>query len=154
MKRPFFILLSLALILSIEVINAQQKSMKTEFKQAFPMGNELPPESAQHFTGQAYLAQLTTLKELNVPAFNVTFEPGCRNNWHSHTGGQVLIVTAGKGYYQEEGKPIRTLSPGDVVEITPNVVHWHGATPDDWFAHIAIECNPQTNKTTWYDSKK
>ncbi|MCC8062464.1 MAG: carboxymuconolactone decarboxylase family protein, partial [Rikenellaceae bacterium] len=66
-----------------------------------------------------------------------------------HTGGQLLIVTAGRGYYQEEGKPARELLPGDVVEIAPNVVHWHGAAPDSWFSHLAVTCNPQTNKSTW-----
>lgn len=79
----------------------------------------------------------------------MTFEPGCRNNWHSHTGGQLLLVTAGRGYYQEQGSPARELLPGDVVEIAPDVVHWHGAAPDSWFAHLAVTCNPQTNRATW-----
>lgn len=130
--------------------NAQEKDMKneTKFLQIFPQG-EKNTAYAQYFTGQSYLAPLTQLKELNVPVSNVTFEPGCRNNWHSHTGGQLLIVTAGRGYYQEEGKPARDLLPGDVVEIAPNVVHWHGAAPDSWFSHLAVTCNPQTNKSTW-----
>lgn len=119
------------------------------FQQIFPQGEKLPGQFSQYFIGQAYLAGLTQNKELNVPISNVTFEPGCRNNWHSHTGGQLLIVTAGRGYYQEEGKPARELLPGDVVEIAPDVVHWHGAAPDSWFSHLAVECNPMTNKTTW-----
>ncbi|MCC8170982.1 MAG: carboxymuconolactone decarboxylase family protein [Parabacteroides sp.] len=121
---------------------------ETTFQQIFPQG-EKNTAYAQYFTGQSYLAPLTQLKELNVPVSNVTFEPGCRNNWHSHTGGQLLIVTAGRGYYQEKGEPARELLPGDVVEIAPDVVHWHGAAPDSWFAHLAVACNPQTNQTTW-----
>lgn len=130
---------------------AQEKNMKSEttFQQIFPQGEKLPQQFSQYFIGQAYLSPLTQNKDLNVPASNVTFEPRCRNNWHSHTGGQLLICTAGRGYYQEEGQPARELLPGDVVEIAPNVVHWHGAAPDSWFSHIAIECNPQTNKNTW-----
>lgn len=149
MKSKIMIILCVALFVSIATVHAQNKKM--DMKQLFPIGNKLPQESAQYFIGQAYLAPLTTIKELNTPISNVTFEPGCRNNWHSHTGGQLLIVTAGKGYYQERGKPIQMLLPGDVVEIAPDVVHWHGATPDSWFAHLAIGCNPQTNKTSWYE---
>lgn len=122
---------------------------KTVFQQMFPQGEKLPAQFSQYFIGQAYLTPLTQTKSLNSPVSNVTFEPGCRNNWHSHTGGQLLIVTAGRGYYQEEGKSARELLPGDIVEIASDVVHWHGAAPDSWFAHLAVECNPQTNKTTW-----
>ena len=103
----------------------------------------------QYFSGRSWLAPLTSMKELNVPVSNVTFEPGCRNNWHSPTGGQLLVCVGGEGYYQEKGKPARRLKAGDVVEIAPDVVHWHGAAPDSWFSHLAVECNPQTNKNTW-----
>ena len=115
---------------------------------AFPTGK---PNVAyeQYFSGRSWLAPLTSMKELNVPVSNVTFEPGCRNNWHSHTGGQLLVCVGGEGYYQEKGKPARRLKAGDVVEIAPDVVHWHGAAPDSWFSHLAVECNPQTNKNTW-----
>lgn len=81
---------------------------------------------------------------------NVTFEPGCRNNWHSHTGGQILIAVGGVGYYQERGKAARRLL-GDVVEIAPDIEHWHGVAPDSWFSHLAIGCNPQTNKNIWLE---
>lgn len=132
-------------------VNAQLNKMKNEtiFQQLFPQGEKLPEQFSAYFIGQAYLAPLTQNKELNVPVSNVTFEPGCRNNWHSHTGGQLLICTAGRGYYQEQGKPAQELLPGDVVEIAPQVIHWHGAAPDSWFSHLAIECNPQTNQNTW-----
>ena len=126
------------------------KNMETEVPEisAFPTGK---PNVAyeQYFSGRSWLAPLTSMKELNVPVSNVTFEPGCRNNWHSHTGGQLLVCVGGEGYYQEKGKPARRLKAGDVVEIAPDVVHWHGAAPDSWFSHLAVECNPQTNKNTW-----
>jgi 4-carboxymuconolactone decarboxylase len=118
---------------------------------SFPVGNELPQQFSQFFIGQAYLAPLTSNADLNCPVSNVTFEPGCRNNWHSHTGGQLLICVGGRGYYQEKGKPARQLVAGDVVEIAPNVVHWHGAAPDSWFSHLAVATNPQTNVNTWLD---
>ncbi len=118
----------------------------------FPVGEKLPEQFAKYFTGQAWLAPLTTDRALNVPVSNVTFSPGCRNNWHSHTGGQLLIAVGGRGYYQERGQPARALLPGDIVEIAPDVVHWHGAAPDSWFSHLAVECNPGTNKNTWLGS--
>lgn len=119
------------------------------FRQPYPLGEKLSPNP--NFTGEVWLAPLSEKKELNVPMANVTFEPGCRNSWHSHKAGQLLIATAGIGYYQEKGQPARRLYPGDIVEIAPDVVHWHGAAPDGWFAHIAITTNPQTNAAVWLD---
>ncbi len=124
-------------------------AMEHPFEQIFPQGEKLPEQFSQYFIGQAYLACLTADPALNCPVSNVTFEPGCRNNWHSHSGGQLLIVTAGRGYYQAQGRPARELHPGDVVEIPAGVVHWHGAAPDSWFAHLAVEANPQSNRNTW-----
>ena len=118
-----------------------------DFQQPYPIGEAM--KGHPNFIGTAYLYPMSEVKELNVPMFNVTFEPGCRNSWHSHSGGQLLIATAGIGYYQEKGKAARRLFPGDIVEIAPNVEHWHGASPDSWFAHLAIECNPDSNKVTW-----
>lgn len=118
-----------------------------DFQQPYPIGESM--KGNPNFIGMAYLYPMSEVKELNVPMFNVTFEPGCRNSWHNHSGGQLLIATAGIGYYQEKGKPARRLFPGDIVEIAPNVEHWHGAAPDSWFAHLAIECNPDGNKVTW-----
>lgn len=120
-----------------------------DFKQPYPAGTEM--KGNPNFIGTAWLYPLSHEKELNVPMFNVTFEPGCRNNWHRHSGGQILIATAGTGYYQEKGKAARRLFPGDIVEIAPGVEHWHGAAPDSWFAHLAIECNPENNEVTWLD---
>lgn len=118
---------------------------------AFPVGEPLPEQFSQYFIGQAYLAPLTNNASLHCPVHNVTFEPGCRNNWHSHTGGQLLICVGGKGFYQEKGKPARCLTVGDVVEIPANAVHWHGAAPDSWFSHLAIATNVQTNENTWLE---
>ena len=116
----------------------------------FPTGKE-NTEYAKYFTGKSWLASLTTNKDLHVPLSNVTFEPGSRNNWHSHTGGQILIAVGGEGLYQERGKPIQHLKPGDVVEIAPNIEHWHGATRNSWFSHLAIACNAQTNENKWLE---
>lgn len=137
-----------AIFLSSGYINAQNMETTVPEISAFPTGK---PNVAyeQYFSGRSWLAPLTSMKELNVPVSNVKFEPGCRNNWHSHTGGQLLVCVGGEGYYQEKGKPARRLKAGDVVEIAPDVVHWHGAAPDSWFSHLAVECNPQTNKNTW-----
>lgn len=130
----------------------KHKEMETTIPQIsnFPTGEE-NTGYAQYFTGKSWLAPLTTNKDLNVPMSNVTFEPGCRNNWHSHSGGQILVAVGGEGLFQERGKPARHLKPGDVVEIAPNIQHWHGATADSWFAHLAIACNPPTNENTWLE---
>lgn len=105
---------------------------------------------AKYFIGNSYLHKLTLDQ---VPAFGVTFEPGCRNNWHIHHaktgGGQILIVTAGEGYYQEWGKPARRLRKGDTVNIPANVKHWHGAAPDSWFQHIALEVPGTEQSNEW-----
>lgn len=115
-----------------------------EFKQIFPLGDK-NDAYAQYFIGQSYLQPLAT-GEMN--ASNVTFEPGCRNNWHiHHGGGQLLLCTAGHGWYQEEGKPARGLGPGDVVNIPADVKHWHGAAADEWFSHVAVSV-PSTNAST------
>lgn len=132
--------------------NQNHKNMDTSIPKIsdFPLG-EPNTGFAQYFTGKSWLAPLTSNKDLNVPVSNVTFEPGCRNNWHSHTGGQLLIAVGGVGYYQERGKAAVRMEPGDVIEIGPNVEHWHGAAPDSWFSHLAIIGNPQTNKNTWLE---
>lgn len=136
--------------MATNLINAQNDAR--QFRQPYPLG-EKNDAYAKYFVGQSYLYKISDNKDLNVPLANVTFEPSCRNNWHKHAGGQMLIATAGIGYYQEKGKPARRLYPGDVVEIAPEVVHWHGAAPDSWFAHIAIECNPNIKGgSTWLEA--
>lgn len=116
----------------------------------FELGEPNPYK--QFFSGRSWLKHLTAREEeLGVPIYNVTFEPGCRNNWHKHTGGQMLIGVGGIGYYQARGEKAVKILPGTVVEIPANVEHWHGAAPTSWFSHLAIETNPKTNKNTWLE---
>ena len=108
---------------------------------------------SQYFTGNSYLKPLTNPKETNVFIANVTFEPKCRNNWHIHHsskgGGQILICVDGEGWYQEEGKEAQRLVPGDVVTIPANVKHWHGATANSWFSHLAVEVPGENTSNEW-----
>lgn len=140
----------------------------------FPIGEANP--YGKYFVGQSYLA---TLSKEQIPVFNVTFEPGCRNNWHIHNvgsadvsretasgaavsaslarapsralsgGGQMLICVGGRGWYQEEGKEAVELLPGSVVNIRAGVKHWHGAAKDSWFSHLALEIPAEEGSTTW-----
>ena len=109
---------------------------------------------AEYFIGQSYLNPLVG-PDANLFLANVTFEPGCRNNWHIHHatngGGQILICVDGEGWYQEEGKAAQSLKPGDVVEIPSNVKHWHGAKADSWFSHIAIEVPGENTSNEWLE---
>lgn len=153
MKRILFAALTAAALFSggiLQSLNAQNMEIPKKVS-PFPVGDKLPEQFSKYFVGQAWLAPLTDDKRLNAPVSNVTFSPGCRNNWHSHTGGQLLIAVGGRGYYQEKGRPARALLPGDIVEIAPDVVHWHGAAPDSWFSHLAVACNPATNENTWLE---
>lgn len=110
---------------------------------------------AKYFIGKSYLKPLTDSKETVFMA-NVTFEPGCRNNWHIHHadkgGGQILLCTSGKGWYQEWGKEARELHPGDVVTIPGEVKHWHGAAKDSWFSHIAVEVSGENTRNEWCEA--
>ena len=115
----------------------------------FPIG--APNDAyAAYFTGKSCLAPVSSSQ---VGIYNVTFEPGCRNNWHIHHaktgGGQILVCVAGRGYYQEAGKPAQLLVPGDVVNIPPEVKHWHGAAPDSWFSHLAVEVPGTETSNEW-----
>jgi len=107
---------------------------------------------AKYFTGQSYLAPISNGQ---VGIFNVTFEPACRNNWHIHHadkgGGQILICVAGKGYYQEWGKPVVEMKPGDCVNIPAGVKHWHGAQADGWFSHLAVEVGGENTFNEWLE---
>lgn len=123
--------------------------MKPENISVFPMG-EKNEAFAQYFVGQSYLNMLSTER---VTIGNVTFEPGCRNNWHiHHKGGQILLCTAGRGYYQEWGKEAQELHPGDVMNIPPEVKHWHGAAKDSWFAHLAVEVPAEGASNEWLEA--
>ena len=122
-----------------------------DFKPVFPVG-EANEAFAKHFKGQSYLNMLTTE---GVSVGNVTFEPGCRNNWHIHHatkgGGQILLCTDGEGWYQEWGKPTQSLKRGDVVVIPAGVKHWHGAKKDSWFTHLAIEVPGENTRNEWFE---
>ena len=126
--------------------------MKPEEVSVFPVG-EKNVAFGKYFVGQSYLNMLTTS---GVPIGNVTFEPGCRNNWHIHHaksgGGQLLICTAGSGWYQEEGKEAVSLEPGTVITIPPEVKHWHGAAADSWFQHLAIEVPAEGASNEWLEA--
>lgn len=126
---------------------------KSEFQRGmiFPIG-EPNDAYARYFTGQSYLAPISTSQ---VPFSNVTFEPGCRNNWHIHHatagGGQMLVGVAGRGWYQEEGKPAVEILPGTVINIPANVKHWHGAAADSWFAHLAFSVPGENVSNEWLE---
>src|SRR5690606_16097460 len=114
----------------------------------FPKG-EKNDAFAQYFQGTSYLTMLTT-EGVNIG--NVVFEPGCRNNWHiHHKGGQILLVTGGHGWYQEWDKPAQPLTAGDVVNIPAGVKHWHGATADSWFAHLAVAVPAEGASNEWLE---
>lgn len=116
----------------------------------FARGTLMPDNP--NFTGKAWLQGYVAPQDgFGCTVSNVTFAPGCRNSWHSHKGGQLLLCTSGKGYYQEKGKPIQLLLPGDVVKIASDVIHWHGAAPDSEFTHIAIGTQLDKGGVTWLE---
>ncbi len=127
---------------------------KTTFDEHNIFGLGQPNDAfAKYFTGQSFLNPLTDPTKAHIALANVSFEPGCRNNWHIHHatqgGGQILLCIAGEGWYQEEGKAAQSLKPGDVVTIPANVKHWHGAKRDSWFSHIAFEAPGEETSTEW-----
>lgn len=128
--------------------------MYEEFEKANHFGKGNFNEAfAQYFVGDSFLNPLTNPKEAGIFLANVTFEPGCRNNWHIHHstsgGGQILICTAGEGWYQEFGKEPVSLTEGKVIVIPANVKHWHGAKADSWFSHIAFEAPGENTSNEW-----
>ncbi len=142
MKKILLLLMTLAVTGGLTMAN--------NINQPFNKG-ELNPYN-EFFTGTTYLNMLVKKDDIwNSSIGNVTFEKGARTNWHKHSGGQILLVTAGEGRSMEEGKEVRILKSGDVVQIPPEVKHWHGAAPDSEFAHISIETNIPNNKTTWLE---
>ena len=123
-----------------------------KFSTVFPTGAK-NDAYAQYFVGQSYLNMLSLDQ---VVIGNVTFEPGCRNNWHIHHadkgGGQILICVAGRGYYQEWGKEAVEMRPGDCINIPAGVKHWHGAAPDSWFSHLAVEVPGENGSNEWLEA--
>lgn len=142
--------------LAKEVWNEEGQTLSDKDKYAqtimFPIG-EPNNAYAKYFIGQSYIAPISTTQ---VKMFNVTFEPKCRNNWHIHHakqgGGQMLIAIGGRGYYQEWGKEPIEMNPGDVINIPANVKHWHGAAPDSWFSHIAVEIDGTETSNEWLEA--
>ena len=131
-------------------------SNKEEFDKENIFGLGSPNDAfAQYFIGQSFLNPLVDIEDTDIILANVTFEPGCRNNWHIHNaksgGGQILICTAGEGWYQEEGCEAQSLKPGVVVNIKPGVKHWHGAKKDSWFSHIAVEIPGEEVSNEWLE---
>lgn len=129
---------------------------KEQFDKENVFGLGKPNEAfAQYFIGNSYLNLLTDMNKTSLFLANVTFEPGCRNNWHIHKstkdGGQILICVSGSGWYQEEGKEAISLVPGSVITIPANVKHWHGAKRDSWFSHIAIEVPGENTEAIWLE---
>ncbi len=151
MKKTFTFL-TLVLFLFSGCTNETKKEDKpiiTMENAIFPKGNLITND---YFQGNSWLQMLVTNKEtFDLTIGNVIFEAGARNNWHSHPGGQILIAIRGKGYYQEKDKPIQVLNVGDVVEIYPDVIHWHGAAPDSEFEHIAISTWQSKGSVVWME---
>ena len=130
---------------------------REEFEQKNVFGTGAPNTGfARYFVGESYLNPLTEFGKASVFLANVTFEPKCRNNWHIHHatsgGGQILICTAGEGWYQEEGKSAVSLKAGSVITIPAEVKHWHGAKADSWFSHIAVECPGENCSNEWCEA--
>ncbi|MDO4183075.1 MAG: cupin domain-containing protein [Coriobacteriia bacterium] len=129
---------------------------RKEFEAVDAFGVGAPNEAfAQYFIGESFLKPATDLENGEFPLFNVAFEPGCRNNWHVHHasagGGQILICTAGEGWYQEWGKPAVSMEAGSVVCIPANVKHWHGAKKDSWFSHLTFEPAGEDTSNEWLE---
>lgn len=131
-------------------------SSEEKFASQNVFGKGTPNDAfAQYFTGSSFLNPLTVPGQCPIFLANVTFEPGCRNNWHIHKasngGGQILICTAGEGWYQEEGKDAVSLVPGTVITIPAGVKHWHGAKSDSWFSHISVEVPGENTSNEWLE---
>lgn len=137
--------------LAKEVWAEEDEAHQFQQEMIFPMG-EPNDEYAQYFSGKSWLAPISTEQ---IPFSNVTFEPGCRNNWHIHHatqgGGQMLVGVAGRGWYQEEGKAAVEILPGTVINIPAGVKHWHGAAEDSWFAHLAFSIPGEDSSTEWLE---
>lgn len=144
------------IVLALTIVFATTLTVKAQEMKTAPIDTVFaqgePNPYGKYFTGQTYLTMLSPNDTVfNAPVGNVTFEPKARTNWHKHTGGQILLVLAGEGRYQERGKEVQVLHKGDVVRIAPDVEHWHGAAPESWFTHISLETNVPNNQATWLE---
>jgi len=142
----FNLLVLIILLMGCNTMESEKKR-KDDSEPAFPKGEKI---TNNNFTGTAWLHMLVNNDSIyNTSIGNVTFEPGARTNWHKHPGGQILLVTDGKGYYQERGKPAQLIQKGDVVRIPPDTEHWHGAAPNSSLTHIAISPNTDKGSVVW-----
>ncbi len=140
-------LITACVALTIMACNTSKNNGTMKTNQLFPKGQK----ATENFTGETHV-QMLTLDGANFDAmsYNVTFAPGSRTDWHSHPGGQLLYCTSGEGRYQEKGKPTQHLKAGDVVEIKPDIVHWHGAAPNSEFVHLGISTQLAKGPAVWY----
>ncbi|MCD8102994.1 MAG: cupin domain-containing protein [Alistipes sp.] len=148
MRKEFSLAVALVSAMAVNGVSAQEPGKGERIE----VTDRMEPVNPDWFTGTGWLEMtVTDTDTFGVSVANVVFEPGCRNHWHKHPGGQLLIVTGGVGYYRERGKPVRVLRKGDVVAIYPGVEHWHGATPNTWFAHMALGTNPDAGPAEWLE---
>ncbi|MCC8018645.1 MAG: cupin domain-containing protein [Rikenellaceae bacterium] len=149
MRKEFSLAVALVSAMAVNGVKAQEMENASD---RIEITGNMEPVNPDWFTGTGWLEMVVTDTDtFGVSVGNVVFEPGCRNHWHKHPGGQLLIVTDGVGYYRERGKPVQVLRKGDVVAIYPGVEHWHGATPDTWFAHMALGTNPDKGPAEWLE---
>lgn len=147
----FLFAMGIFLIVSESELKAQDMN-SNEIKTVITVPENAQVGPLEYFTGKVWVVpKVSDTETYNCSLMEVIFEPTCRNNWHKHPGGQILIVLEGTGYYQERGKPVQLLKKGDVVAIAPDVEHWHGATADSWFSHIALGTNPGTGAAEWLE---
>lgn len=148
MKNNFKYSLLFVMIL-VASCNSKQNTSEP-FMQTEPCFSKGELLNSPNFIGTVWLNMMGAKDtSLHTSYGNVTFEPGARTNWHSHPGGQILFITEGKGYYQVKGQTAQLVQKGDFVEIPPNIVHWHGAAPDNEFAHIAVSLNTDLGGAVW-----
>lgn len=134
-------------ILFVACTNKQPETAEQKTEPVFPKGEKI---TNNNFSGKAWLQMFVNSDSIyNASIGNVTFEPKARTNWHKHPGGQILLVTEGKGYYQEKGKPAQLIRKGEIVKIPPDMEHWHGAAPDSGLTHIAIGLNTDKGGAVW-----
>ncbi|MCD8185099.1 MAG: cupin domain-containing protein [Rikenellaceae bacterium] len=150
MIKNFHAALALWSVLAVGTLKAQP--MESGKSDRIEITETMQPVNPEWFTGTGWIEMwMSDTETFGVSVGRVIFEPGCRNHWHKHPGSQLLIVTEGVGYYQERGKPVQVIRPGDVIAIYPGIEHWHGATPGSWFAHMALGINPEAGPAEWLE---
>jgi len=139
-------LIFITVCVAVGLMSCNTKNNTMNITEIFPKGEK----ATANFTGETHVQMLTVDGEnFDAMSYNVTFAPGSRTDWHSHPGGQILYCTYGEGCYQEKGKPIQHLKVGDVVEIEPDIIHWHGAAPTSEFVHLGISTQLSKGAVDW-----